>query len=32
MSVTERASDLGYAAGWRLVRALPESTDRKSVV
>ncbi|MGW6375913.1 phosphatidylinositol mannoside acyltransferase [Rhodococcus sp. NPDC055112] len=24
MSWTERASDLGYAAGWRLVRALPE--------
>ncbi|MBP2211449.1 phosphatidylinositol mannoside acyltransferase [Rhodococcus ruber] len=29
MSVTERASDLGYAAGWRLVRALPESTARR---
>ncbi|MFD1813983.1 phosphatidylinositol mannoside acyltransferase [Rhodococcus gannanensis] len=25
MSLAERASDLGYAAGWRLVRALPES-------
>ena len=25
MSIAERASDLGYAAGWRLVRALPES-------
>ncbi|TJZ75320.1 phosphatidylinositol mannoside acyltransferase [Rhodococcus oryzae] len=24
MSWTERVSDLGYAAGWRLVRALPE--------
>lgn len=24
MSVAERASDLGYAAGWRLVRALPD--------
>ncbi|MFC7450217.1 phosphatidylinositol mannoside acyltransferase [Rhodococcus daqingensis] len=24
MNWTERASDLGYAAGWRLVRALPE--------
>jgi phosphatidylinositol dimannoside acyltransferase len=24
VSWTERASDLGYAAGWRLVRALPE--------
>ncbi|WP_027499601.1 phosphatidylinositol mannoside acyltransferase [Rhodococcus sp. UNC363MFTsu5.1] len=24
MSWTERATDLGYAAGWRLVRALPE--------
>ncbi|KAA0023454.1 phosphatidylinositol mannoside acyltransferase [Antrihabitans cavernicola] len=23
MSLSERASDLGYAAGWRLVRALP---------
>lgn len=24
MSLAERASDLGYAAGWRLVRALPD--------
>ncbi|SEL47014.1 phosphatidylinositol mannoside acyltransferase [Rhodococcus maanshanensis] len=28
MSWTERASDLGYAAGWRLVRALPEGVAR----
>ncbi len=26
VNLRERASDLGYAAGWRLVRALPEKT------
>ncbi|MFE9576374.1 phosphatidylinositol mannoside acyltransferase [Nocardia sp. NPDC006044] len=26
MSIGERLSDAGYAAGWRLVRALPEAT------
>ncbi|MFD6159402.1 phosphatidylinositol mannoside acyltransferase [Nocardia sp. NPDC060256] len=29
MSIGERLSDVGYAAGWRLVRALPESTARR---
>ncbi|WP_378731856.1 phosphatidylinositol mannoside acyltransferase [Nocardia brasiliensis] len=29
MSIGERFSDAGYAAGWRLVRALPESTARR---
>lgn len=29
MSFGERLSDAGYAAGWRLVRALPERTARK---
>lgn len=28
MNVSERASDLGYAAGWRLVRSLPEGVAR----
>ncbi|PXX55598.1 KDO2-lipid IV(A) lauroyltransferase [Nocardia tenerifensis] len=28
-SVAERLSDAGYAAGWRLVRALPEATARR---
>ncbi|WP_431954460.1 phosphatidylinositol mannoside acyltransferase [Nocardia lijiangensis] len=29
MSIGERLSDAGYAAGWRLVRALPEGTARR---
>ena len=29
MSFAERATDLGYAAGWRLVRSLPESVAVK---
>ncbi|MEU5840537.1 phosphatidylinositol mannoside acyltransferase [Rhodococcus sp. NPDC047139] len=29
MSIAERATDLGYAAGWRLVRALPEAFARR---
>ncbi|MBW0274750.1 lipid A biosynthesis lauroyl acyltransferase [Nocardia sp. MH4] len=29
MSLTERMSDLGYAAGWRLVRSAPEPLVRK---
>ncbi|MFG1794864.1 phosphatidylinositol mannoside acyltransferase [Nocardia sp. NPDC049149] len=29
MSIGERVSDAGYAAGWRLVRALPEATARR---
>lgn len=29
MSLAERGADLGYAAGWRLVRALPESVARR---
>ncbi|WP_107660701.1 phosphatidylinositol mannoside acyltransferase [Nocardia suismassiliense] len=29
MSIGERLSDAGYAAGWRLVRALPETTARR---
>ncbi|WP_188827577.1 phosphatidylinositol mannoside acyltransferase [Nocardia camponoti] len=29
MTVAERLSDLGYAAGWRLVRSAPESLVRK---
>lgn len=29
MSIGERLSDAGYAAGWRLVRALPEPTARR---
>ncbi|WP_228001618.1 phosphatidylinositol mannoside acyltransferase [Nocardia australiensis] len=29
MSIGERLSDAGYATGWRLVRALPESTARR---
>ncbi|WP_433656175.1 phosphatidylinositol mannoside acyltransferase [Nocardia sp. CA-128927] len=29
MSIGERLSDVGYAAGWRLVRALPEPTARR---
>ncbi|MFI6043573.1 phosphatidylinositol mannoside acyltransferase [Nocardia sp. NPDC051321] len=29
MNIGERLSDVGYAAGWRLVRALPESTARR---
>ncbi|MDI9897274.1 phosphatidylinositol mannoside acyltransferase [Rhodococcus sp. IEGM 1381] len=28
MNVSDRASDLGYAAGWRLVRSLPEGVAR----
>lgn len=28
MTLSERASDIGYAAGWRLVRSLPESVAR----
>ncbi|CCQ16646.1 putative acyltransferase [Rhodococcus sp. AW25M09] len=29
MNLSERASDLGYAAGWRLVRSLPEGVARQ---
>lgn len=29
MSIGERLSDVGYAAGWRLVRALPEGAARR---
>ncbi|MGW5573696.1 phosphatidylinositol mannoside acyltransferase [Nocardia thailandica] len=29
MSLREKAADAGYAAGWRLVRALPEGTARR---
>ncbi|MFI9511314.1 phosphatidylinositol mannoside acyltransferase [Nocardia sp. NPDC052566] len=29
MSIGERLSDLGYAAGWRLVRALPDRAARR---
>ncbi|MEU2252172.1 phosphatidylinositol mannoside acyltransferase [Nocardia xishanensis] len=29
MSIAERLSDTGYAAGWRLVRALPEGAARR---
>lgn len=29
MTLGERASDLGYAAGWRLVRVLPEGLARR---
>ncbi len=29
MSVGEKASDLAYAAGWRLVRALPDGVARR---
>ena len=29
MNISERASDLGYAAGWRVVRALPEGLARR---
>lgn len=29
MTIAERLSDIGYAAGWRLVRALPESIATK---
>jgi phosphatidylinositol dimannoside acyltransferase len=29
VNLAERASDLGYAAGWRVVRALPESPARR---
>ena len=30
MSVAERAADLGYAAGWRVVQATPESWARRA--
>ncbi|TFI42733.1 phosphatidylinositol mannoside acyltransferase [Rhodococcus sp. 1R11] len=29
MNLSERASDAGYAAGWRLVRSLPEGVARR---
>ncbi|WP_072801948.1 phosphatidylinositol mannoside acyltransferase [Rhodococcoides yunnanense] len=29
MTIAERASDAGYAAGWRLVRALPDGLARR---